>query len=60
MRRPPFFNEGGKIDGIHAYECTDSTALYTCSWAMPKTRRVTYSLSAQAFDAANNEPPPPR
>lgn len=34
--------------------CTDSVAPYTCGWAIPKTKRLTYTLTAKATDAANN------
>jgi hypothetical protein len=34
--------------------CTDTTAPYTCAWAVPKTAGVTYALTARAFDAAGN------
>ena len=35
-------------------KCTDTTAPYTCAWAVPKQANVTYTLTATAFDAAGN------
>lgn len=32
----------------------DSAAQYNCSWSVPKQPRVKYTISAKAFDAANN------
>jgi Bacterial Ig domain/Beta-galactosidase len=37
-----------------ALKCTDTTAPYTCPWAVPKQANVTYTLVATAFDAAGN------
>ncbi len=35
-------------------KCTDTVAPYTCNWTVPSKPRVTYSLKAKAYDAANN------
>jgi hypothetical protein len=35
-------------------KCSDTTAPYTCAWAVPKQANVTYTLMATAFDAAGN------
>jgi hypothetical protein len=35
-------------------KCWDTTAPYTCAWAVPKQANVTYTLMATAFDAAGN------
>jgi hypothetical protein len=37
-----------------ALKCTVTSAPYTCAWALPKTKRVTYSLTAKGVDVANN------
>ena len=34
--------------------CTDTTAPYTCVWAVPGKRGITYTLTAKAYDAAGN------
>lgn len=34
--------------------CTDTTSPYSCSWKVPNTKNVTYSLRAKAYDQANN------
>ncbi len=35
-------------------KCTDTTASYTCSWAVPSGRGVRYTLLIKATDASNN------
>lgn len=35
-------------------KCSDTTAPFSCSWSVPKGAGVTYSLTAKAYDAANN------
>jgi subtilisin family serine protease len=37
-----------------ALTCTDTSSPYTCSWKVPKTAGVQYSLQAKAYDARNN------
>jgi hypothetical protein len=41
-----------RVSGV--LKCTDTTAPYTCAWAVPKQANVTYTLTAKAFDAAGN------
>jgi len=35
-------------------KCTDTSSPYTCTWKVPKTVGVTYSLQAKAYDAPGN------
>jgi Bacterial Ig domain len=37
-----------------ALRCTDTVAPYTCSWTVPSSRGVRYTLAAKAYDASNN------
>jgi hypothetical protein len=37
-----------------ALTCTDTASPFTCSWRVPKTAGVQYSLQAKAYDARNN------
>ena len=34
--------------------CTDTAALYSCSWSVPRKGNPTYTIEARAYDAANN------
>ncbi len=34
--------------------CTDTAASYNCSWNVPKKPRVTYNITAKAYDSSNN------
>jgi len=34
--------------------CTDTASPYTCTWKVPKTAGVQYTLQAKAYDARNN------
>ena len=34
--------------------CSDTVAPYTCNWTVPGTNNVTYTITAQAYDAAGN------
>jgi hypothetical protein len=36
-----------------ALKCTDTTAPYSCSWAVPKKANTKYTLTAVATDTAN-------
>jgi hypothetical protein len=38
----------------NALRCTDTTASYTCVWAVPSPRNVRYTLRVRAYDQANN------
>ncbi len=35
-------------------KCTDTTASYTCAWNVPAQKNKTYTIRAEAYDAANN------
>lgn len=35
-------------------KCTDTSVPYSCSWAVPSQRGVTYTIVVKAYDAANN------
>ena len=35
-------------------KCTDTTASYTCSWAVPSQRGARYTLTVRAYDSSNN------
>lgn len=35
-------------------KCTDTTSAYSCAWAVPSARRVTYTLRVRAYDGSNN------
>lgn len=35
-------------------KCADTSASYECSWRLPNTRNVQYTITAKAFDAAGN------
>lgn len=34
--------------------CTDTTYPYSCSWFVPKRPRITYNLTANAYDTSDN------
>lgn len=34
--------------------CLDAAAPYTCSWNVPKQPRVTYNITAKAYDSSGN------
>lgn len=34
--------------------CTDTISSYSCSWRVPKQPRVTYSITATAYDTSGN------
>jgi chitodextrinase len=38
-----------------AVTCTDTSAPYSCAWAVPKTANTTYRIVAAAYDAAGNK-----
>lgn len=35
-------------------KCTDTLAPYSCNWTVPSANKVTYNLTARAYDAAGN------
>jgi len=35
-------------------KCTDTTAPYSCAWGVPGPKNTSYTLSAKAYDARNN------
>jgi hypothetical protein len=35
-------------------KCTDTTASYTCSWAVPSQRGARYTVTVRAYDSSNN------
>jgi hypothetical protein len=35
-------------------KCTDTQGPYTCNWAVPSQRNVTYTIRARAYDGSNN------
>jgi hypothetical protein len=35
-------------------KCTDTSAPYSCAWAVPRGRNVPYAIQAKAYDAAGN------
>jgi hypothetical protein len=35
-------------------KCTDTTAAYSCAWAVPSSRGVKYTLTVRAYDSSNN------
>ena len=35
-------------------KCTDTTASYSCAWAVPSTKGVKYTLTVRAYDSSNN------
>lgn len=38
----------------NSLKCTDTAAPYSCSWTVPSKPRVTYTISAKAFDTLQN------
>lgn len=47
------------IDKVEFYigsslRCTDKIPSYTCSWKIPSTRGISYTVTATAYDAAGN------
>ena len=38
----------------NALRCTDTTANYSCAWAVPSPRFVRYTLRVRAYDTSNN------
>ena len=35
-------------------KCTDTTASYSCAWAVPRAKGVKYTLTVRAYDSSNN------
>jgi subtilisin family serine protease len=35
-------------------KCTDTTASYTCNWAVPSQKGVKYTVTVRAYDSSNN------
>jgi parallel beta-helix repeat protein len=42
------------VSGLTNPVCSDTAAPYTCSWTVPGTNNVTYTITTEAFDAAGN------
>jgi hypothetical protein len=38
----------------NSLRCTDTTAAYSCVWAVPSARNQTYTLRVRAYDSSNN------
>jgi cellulose 1,4-beta-cellobiosidase len=48
-----FYYKGGKIIN-NSLICSDRLVPYTCSWTVPNTRSITYTITAKAHDTSNN------